>query len=115
MIRIVEDVGAPALVTAVDMITLETVPQYNEIASYVMTGVGYGVAALGIGGSKMQDFLLKVGIASLPLTARAIYARVKTGQGTSRVAGAARLALKNRAPVSRSYQPEFEGVTPYAF
>jgi len=118
MIKIIEDVGAPAVVTAIDMLTLEMAPDYNEIASYVMTGVGYVAGGLGLGGRSMQDFLTKVGIASLPLTARAIRERVKSP--VSQRAGASRLALRPVAssgiahPVSRSYQPEFEKVSPYA-
>jgi hypothetical protein len=107
MIKVMEDLGAPAAVTAVDLITLNYAPQYNEIASYVMTGVGYIAGALGLGGRTTQDFLVKVGIASLPLTARAIYSRVKAP--VARQVSSSRLALHPVAagPVRREYQKEF--------
>lgn len=99
-IKIVEDVGAPLAVTAVDLLTTQYAPEYNDIANYVMTGAGYLAAGLGFGG-KMQDFLLKVGIASLPLTARALKAKFATPSvpPVSRV-GATRFALSRSV---RSY------------
>jgi hypothetical protein len=115
-IRLVEDVGAPAAVTAIDMLTLEMAPAYNEIASYVMTGAGY-LAGFFLKG-KVADFMTSMGVASLPLTARAIRERVK--QPVSQRVGTSRLVLQHRpantgSPVTRSYQPEFETVGPYAF
>jgi hypothetical protein len=115
MIKIVEDVGAPALVVAADIATLEMAPDWNEYISYILTGVGYVTAFMDIrtGG----EFLKNVGIASLPLTARHIYNRVK-GAPTSRraTAGAGRMALRPTpvSSISRSYNPEFEKVSPYA-
>jgi hypothetical protein len=113
MIRIVEDVGAPATVIAVDMITLELAPQANEWVAYGLTALGYLGAMFRFGG----EYVKNIGVASLPLTARHLRDRIKTPM-TQRVSGgAARLALQHRsagAPVSRSYQPEFENVAPYA-
>lgn len=117
-IRIVEDVGAPAAVTAIDMLTLELAPNYNEMASYVMTGAGY-IAGIFLKG-KIADFMTSMGVASLPLTARAIRERVKQPVSQRVGAGAARLVLRHNAsnpagaPIGRSYQSEFEKVTPYA-
>jgi hypothetical protein len=115
-IKIVEDVGAPLAVTAVDILTLEMAPDWNEYAAYILTGVGYITAFMNLraGG----EFLKNVGIASLPLTARHIYDRVKGVPTTRRATvGASRMALQpiSRQPVQRSYQPEFEKVSPYAF
>jgi len=113
--RIVEDAVAPLAVTAVDQLTLELAPQYNEVASYVMTGGGY-LAGLLIGG-RWSDFLLRIGAISVPLTARAIRERVKAPPVASR-AGATRLQFRNATNpgnVNRSYQPEFESVSPHAF
>jgi hypothetical protein len=107
----VDKAVAPGAVIAVDLTTMKMVPQYNEIASYVMTGVGYIAGFLGLGGSKVQDFLLNVGVASAPLTARALYARFSQPVAQKYGGGAAqRLALQNlagHAPVKREYQPEF--------
>lgn len=118
-IRLVEDVGAPALATAIDMLTLEMAPDYNEIASYVMTGAGY-LAGFFLKG-KIADFMTNMGVASLPLTCRAIRERVK--QPVAQRAGASRMAFRrtsanpggNPGGVSRTYQPEFEPVAPHAF
>lgn len=116
--RIVEDVGAPLAVTAVDILTLEMAPDWNEYSSYILTGVGY------LGGffmpGKWSAFLTQLGATSLPLTARHIYERVKAGTPTARRATSSRMALQplSRAagsPVSRSYQPEFGPVAPHAF
>jgi hypothetical protein len=118
--KIVEDVGAPLLVTAVDILTLETKPEWNEWASYIMTGIGYlGGAFLGRGfGPISSDFLTKVGIASLPLTARGVYAYVKS-QGAVPARASQRLSLRSvsraAGPVSRQYQTEFEGAGSHAF
>jgi len=117
MIRLVEDVGAPVAVAAIDILTSEMAPDYNEMASYIMTGAGY------LGGFFLKgttgDFMTRMGAASLPLTARAIRERIK--QPVTRRAGVAnqpRLVLRNvpgGTPVSRSYDREFESVTPHAF
>ena len=100
-----EDVGAPGLVIAADLITARYAPEYNDIANYVMTGAGYLAAGLGFGG-KMQDFLLKVGIASLPLTARALKAKFATpGVPQESRVGATRFAL-SRSVRSYPAQPQ---------
>jgi len=113
-IKIVEDVGAPLTVTAVDILTTEMAPDWNEYAAYILTGLGYVTAFMNVrtGG----EFLKNVGIASLPLTARHIYERVKGGT-TRRVGSANRMALHavTRQPIQRSYQEEFAKVSPYAF
>lgn len=114
MIRLVEDVGAPALVAAADIITLETKPEWNEYVAYILTGIGYAGAAFKFGG----DFVKNLGVASLPLTARNIYTRVKAGTPTAARAGS-RLALRSvsrsAGPVGRMYQTEFEEAGSHAF
>lgn len=113
--RIVEDLGAPLAVTAVDILTLEMAPDWNEWSSYILTGVGY------LGGffmpGKYSSFLTQLGATSLPLTARHIYERVK-GTPTTRRASApatSRMALhpvsQAAGPVSRLYEKEFSGAT----
>ena len=114
-IKIVEDVGAPLAVTAVDILTTEMAPDWNEYAAYILTGLGYVTAFMNVrtGG----DFLKNVGIASLPLTARHIYERVKGAPATRRVQATSRMALRpvSSRPIERSYQPEFGPVGPHAF
>jgi len=69
------DIGAPALVAAVDIVTAETAPEYNEWSSYIMAGGGFLGAMMNFGGT----FVKQVGVAALPLAARALYARVQGG------------------------------------
>jgi hypothetical protein len=108
-IKVVEDLGAPALVATVNIVTKEVVPAYNEMAHYIMTAVGYGSALLGFGGA----FVKNIGVASLSGTVDHIYNRVRGGV-TSRVP--TRMAHRAVAgSVQRSYQPEFEATAPHAF
>lgn len=74
-IRMVEDLGAPIAVTAVDLITLETAPDWNEWASYLMAAGGYVGGFMGFGG----PFVKQIGVASLPLAARNIRERMRGG------------------------------------
>jgi len=90
-IRLVPDVGAPLAVTAVDLITETTAPDWNEWAAYIMAAGGYLGSFTGWGG----DMVKNVGIASFPWAAKKIYERVRGGAGAGH-----RLAF--RAPVSRS-------------
>lgn len=96
MIRIVEDIGAPLAVTVVDLVTETAAPTWNEWANYGMTAIGYVGAWMGMGG----DFVKNVGIASLPLTAKKLYARVRAITPVSRAA---------RYP-AMPVQPQFQGV-----
>jgi hypothetical protein len=111
-IKVGEDVGAPLLVTGVDLLTLELAPNplYNEVASYILTGLGYAAGVMRFGG----PFVKQLGPCSLPLTARHIYERVKAGGGTSARAGA-RFALRQRVPVEREYQKGFEQAGAHAY
>jgi hypothetical protein len=118
--KLVEDLGAPGLVTATDLLTLEFQPTWNEWAAYILTGVGYlGGWFMNRGlGPLSTDFFTKVGVASLPLTARHIYNRVKTTGTTTR--SAQRFALRPQtsarsSSVSRMYQSEFEEAGSHAF
>lgn len=72
MIRIVDDVGAPAVVTIIDLVTQASAPTWNSWANYGMTAIGYGAAFLNYGG----DFVKNIGIASLPKTLELLYAMV---------------------------------------
>jgi hypothetical protein len=90
------DLGAPAVVTAVDLVT-ETVGtpagQYNEAASYVVAAGSYAAALLGYGG----DFVLNMGIAGFPWAAKNIYKRVKAMTGTAGMPARA-MAVRRVAP-----------------
>lgn len=111
MIRIkaVEDLGAPAAVSIVNIVTKEVAPDWNEWAHYIMTAIGYGCGLLGFGGT----FAKNIGVASLSGTVDHIYNRVRGGV-TSRAP--ARMTYHPvRETVQRSYQPEFEAVAPHAF
>jgi len=112
-IKIVEDVAAPATVALVNIVTKEVAPDWNEWGHYILTGLGYVGALMGFGGGYVKN----LGVASLSGTVDHIYTRIKGGV-TSKVAGS-RLAYRPtpspvRQPVQRSYQPEFEKVSPYA-
>lgn len=76
-IKFVEDLGGPLAVTAIDLITETTVPRWNEWAIYGTTLLtGFGVFT-GRGGAINQAAFH----ASIPMTARKIYSRVRTGFG----------------------------------
>lgn len=126
MIRIVQDVGAPALVTGIDIATLELAPTWNEWISYGIAGAAYLVSGLNLVRGNGGEFIKNMGIAELPLAARNIYMRVKSPVvppiDRRAGAGASRLALRRAATnpnpgggIGRSYQPEFESVGPHAF
>lgn len=76
-IKIVADVGAPLAVVAVDQITKQYAPTYNEYASYGMAVAGYVMGALGYGG----DFMKNLGIASLPWAVDKLATRIKGQTG----------------------------------
>ena len=117
MIRVIQDVGAPAVVTGIDIATLELAPTWNEWASYIMAGGAYLLSGLGVIRGTGGEFVKNMGIAALPLAARNIYARVKQPVSQRAGAGASRLAFRAASaaapvstsnPVRRVFQPEFE-------
>ena len=100
-IRVKEDVVAPLVVTAVDLVSEEVIPEYNQYLSYAMTGLGYLGAWLNFGGSMVKQ----IGVASLPLTARNIRDLVKGG-GVSR-----RVSFRPiRNPIRQTAFDEFSNV-----
>lgn len=98
-IKLVNDLGAPLVVTAVDLVTESQAPRWNEWSSYILAGGGYVAAFMGWGG----DFAKNIGIASFPWAAKSIYARVRAGMGTTR------MARVSRYP-SDVVVPQFAGV-----
>lgn len=119
-LKVVEDVGAPLAVTAVDLLTTEFVadPAWNAYSSFILTGLGYITAAMNVR-IPYADFVKNLGVASLPQTAHHIYNWAKTGTLTRRAAPAAsRMALRPVSrqagrPVSRLYEKEFEGASAF--
>ncbi len=106
-IRMASDVGAPLVVTAVNVVGRSVFPTYHDWLIYAMTGAGYLGAWMGWGG----DFMKNIGVASLPLTAEKIYDRVA---GTLAPPVSKRLTMSKRSAVSRYPAParemEFQGV-----
>ena len=74
-IRLMEDLGAPAVVVGVDLVTETAAPDWNEWIAYIMAAGGYVGAWMGWGG----DFMKNVGIASFPWAAKKVYERVRGG------------------------------------
>lgn len=74
-IKMVPDVGAPITVVAVDLLAESFIPTWAEYTDYIMTVGGYLAGWMGWGG----DYVKNIGVASLPLTARKIYERVRGG------------------------------------
>ena len=117
MIKLVPDVGAPAVVIGVDLLTQEYAPNYNELASYIMAGGAYIATALRLVKGPGEDVVKNIGIAALPLAARNILDRVRQPVSRRAGAGAQRLALRHKVnqQVQRHYQPEFEEAGAHAF
>lgn len=114
-ISLLDDVGAPAAVALVNIVTKAKAPDWNDKAHYIMTAIGYGGGAF-LGGG-LGSFLKNIGVASLSGTADHIYTWAKGGVA-SQVSGnrlAYHPAPAARAPVSRSYQPEFAPTGAHAF
>ena len=83
MIRVVEDVGAPALVWGADWATsTPTTAQYNRPVGIGLALAGYVIGGwLGYGGTFMKN----VGIASFPWAANAIKSYIQEAGVESRV------------------------------
>ncbi len=80
MIKIGPDVGAPLVVTAIDLVGESTFPKYSNWLTYGMTIVGYAAGFLNYGG----DFVKNIGVTSLPLTAKRIYDAVRSPAAVSK-------------------------------
>jgi len=100
-IRVVSDVGAPLAVTAINIVSRVSIPEYHDWLIYATTIAGYVGGWMGWGG----DFLKQMGVSSLPLTADKIYERVRGGAGASR-----RLAFKASRYPAPAVKTPYEGV-----
>lgn len=114
-VNIVEDLGAPLAVTAVDLMTTEFVadPAWNAYSSFILTGLGYITAFMNVR-IPYAGFVKNLGVASLPQTAHHIYNWAKTGTLTRRAPATSRMALRpvsRQANISRQYEKEFSGAT----
>ncbi|MFA5401491.1 MAG: hypothetical protein WC359_13660 [Dehalococcoidia bacterium] len=104
--KVVNDLGAPAAVVAVDLITEKFAPDWNEWATYLMAIGGYAGALLNFGG----DFVKNMGIAAFPAAAHNVYNRFAAG--TSRKASS-RLAFRPAAQytgIRQTVVPEYSDV-----
>lgn len=99
MIRLAEDVGAPVLVTAADMLVGQTKPTWSD-------GVGIGLAAAGYIGSYMGyggPMVKNIGIAAAPWAFKAIISKV-SGAGVSGMAVRQRVARWPAEPYVKTFQ-----------
>lgn len=106
-IRLMDDVAAPGVVGAVNIVAKEWAPNWSSWITYGMTALGYGGAALGFGG----NFVKNIGVSSLPLTLSTIYDTVRGG--ASRKVADRRLAFRpaaNPGSVRQTVFPEYEEV-----
>ena len=105
-IKLVEDIGAPLVVTVLDLGTETAAPEWNEWAAYIAAIGGYVGAGIGWGG----PFLKNVGIASFPWAAKKIYERARgvTSRASKQVAYKAQSRV-SRYPARASEAP-FQGV-----
>lgn len=113
-IKLVEDVGAPVAVAAVDIVSAAAKPEWNEWIMYGVTLAGYVGSQMNKGG----NFLKNVGISAMPTALKLVYNRVKTMTGASarpsqagrtyaRVANYGSVASRG---ISDVVKPEFGGV-----
>jgi hypothetical protein len=110
-----ENIGAPALVTAVDIATEKFAPEWNQWAAYGLAIVGYGSQWTRYG----NDFLLKTGIAAAPVALKELYGRVTDWAGIGRTARTSgRLTMRpiqKRSSGTRiaTAKPQFAGTRLY--
>lgn len=108
--RIVNDLVAPGLVTAIDLTSESVAPDWNEWLAYISAAAGYLGAFMGYGG----DFVKNFGIASFPWAAKKLYTRIRAAMGTGTTKPLTMRPVRSRT-VSRSYQPEFNMAGAKAF
>ena len=97
------DLGAPLLVTAIDLGVEATKPEWDDYVAYGLPIVAWLATAMDWVGGKRADFVKNVAIASTPTMANRIYRQVRGG-----VSSPARLSTRK---VSRWPAPLVE--TPF--
>lgn len=105
MIKLGPDLGAPLAVTAINLASEAMLPKQTNWFSYGMTAVGYLAGWAGWGG----DILKNIGVASLPLSAKAIYDSVR-GTPVSGRAVSYRTAGRVGVYPSAAREAPFQGV-----
>lgn len=108
-INLVPDVGAPLVVTGVNIMANQSVSEImgqpiSDVASYVMAGGGYLGAYMGWGG-RNNDFVKNVGIAAAPLAFEKLYNALKGGTTAARPV----MRRVSRYP-ARATETDFQGV-----
>ena len=112
-IRMMEDVGAPLLVSGVNIVVRTSVPDWHDMAIYAMTALGYLGDFMRFGG----DFVKNIGVSSLPLSVDKIYERIQ-GETPATARRASRATYRASRPASRAVgrypgpapTSEFQGV-----
>lgn len=97
------DLGAPVVVTAIDLVLESTAPTYTKWATGIMAVGGYIGNYADWGG----DFIKNVGIAALPAFGKNIYDYVKGGMSAAPKSNA--LAFRSRV----SAYPSPAGSAPF--
>ena len=98
-IKLVNDIGAPLTVVAVDLVSESVMPQANEALGYVLAIGGTVLRGMGMGG----DFTKNVAIAATPWAAKNLYQRARGIAGpVSRRLGVSSIA---RWPAPLNEQP----------
>lgn len=108
-IKFVSDLGAPLLVTAIDIGVDMTAPGYSKWATGILAVGGYLGAFTGWGG----DFVKNVGIAALPAAAKNIYDWARGGTPVTNRAsrGLSFHRTSSRAQgIGQTVKPGFENV-----
>ena len=100
MIKWGSDLGAPAAVAVLDIVTTEKAPEANKPVMIGAAVVGYGCAWARVGG----DFVKNIGIAAMPAALEAIYYWVKAKVAPAAAAqlGARRLTMRPTRQITTS-------------
>jgi hypothetical protein len=99
MIRLAEDVGAPVLVTAADLLVEQTKPTASDMVGIGLAAVGYIGSYMGYGGPMVKN----IGIAAAPWAFKAIINKVK-GAGVTGMAVRQRVARWPAEPWVKGFE-----------
>jgi len=113
MIKLMDDVGAPALVAGVNIMLRQSTSDVlgqpvSDVAVYGMTALGYLGGHMGWGG-RNSGFVKNVGVASAALAMEKAYDALKGGTTAARVATSRGRGTVQRR-VSTYNAPEFNDV-----
>ncbi len=76
-INLVNDIGAPLAVTAIDLVSETTFPQANEPLAYIVAAGGMILTGMRVGG----EFTKNMAIAATPWAAKNLYTRIRAMTG----------------------------------